>query len=61
MSSYSLDEVTKRWGRGTITAEQAIGQMLLLIRELTERIGALEKQQETRRNGGLLHTEHIGK
>lgn len=51
MGNYSLDEVIKRWERGTLTTEQAVGQMLLLIRSLSRRVGTLEKAMEAQRNG----------
>ena len=43
MGKYSLDEVLKRWEHGTLTAEQTIGQVLLLVQELSSRVGRLEK------------------
>jgi hypothetical protein len=46
-----LDEIIKRWGREEITTEQAIGQILLLIKGLSERVGNLEQRMEARRRG----------
>lgn len=43
MGSYSLDELVRRWQSGQLTVEQAIGQMLLLLKELVERMRALER------------------
>ncbi len=51
MSSYSLEEVIKRWERGKLTTEQMMGQIILLIQHLSERVGALEKAAEKERNG----------
>ncbi len=42
MSTYGLDEVIHRWDVGKLTVEQAIGQILLLIRERDERLQELE-------------------
>ena len=45
--TYGLDGVLRLWEVGKLTTEQAIGQMLLLIRQLDERvqewIGEIEK------------------
>jgi hypothetical protein len=49
MGAYNLDTVLKKWERGELTAEQTIGQILLLLRAMTERIGQLETQQEANR------------
>ncbi len=51
MGSYSYDEIMKRWRRGNLTAEQAIGQILQLIRNLSKRVGVLERRLEKQRNG----------
>lgn len=53
MGNYSLDEVIKRWERGTLTTEQAVGQLLLIARTLSRRVGALEKRAEKQRNGAV--------
>jgi len=42
MSAYDLQELIKKWEREKLTPEQAIGQMLLQLKEMTERVGALE-------------------
>lgn len=49
MSAYNLDTVLQKWERGELTTEQAIGQILLLLRSVTERVGQLETQLETTR------------
>lgn len=51
MGSYTLDEVMKRWTRGNITTEQAVGQTLLILQDIARRVGALEKIREEERNG----------
>jgi hypothetical protein len=43
MSSYSLDELITRWEQEKLTTEQVIGQMLLVLRSLTERVRELER------------------
>lgn len=52
MSSYELSQMIKMWERDQITTEQAIGQLLLHLRQLSERIGILEKRMEQGRKGG---------
>jgi len=46
MGTYGLQEVIRRWGRGQLTTEQAIGQILLLLVELHERLQKLERRRE---------------
>lgn len=50
MSSYSLEEIIKRWGRGNLTTEQAIGQILLVVQALSRRVGKLEQLAEAQRS-----------
>lgn len=42
MKRYDLPELIKRWERGNITSEQAIGQILLWVVALAERVTKLE-------------------
>lgn len=49
MGTYSLDEVMKRWRKGELTAEQAIGQILQMIQSLSQRVGKLEHRLEAQR------------
>jgi hypothetical protein len=51
MSAYDMDSLLNKWERGTITTEQAIGQILLLIQGLSQRVGNLERRMERRRAG----------
>lgn len=51
MGSYSLDEVIKRWELGKLTTDQMIGQIILLMQHLSDRVGTLEKVVEKERNG----------
>ena len=39
---YPLAELIKRWQREELTAEQAIGQMLLWLTDLSKRVQQLE-------------------
>lgn len=55
MSAYELDEVIRLWRVGKLTTEQAIGQILLLIKERDERLQELEGRVAALRqalNGG---------
>ena len=38
MSHYTLDELIERWKREQLTTEQAIGQILQLLKELERRM-----------------------
>jgi len=51
VGSYSYDEIMKRWRMGNLTAEQAVGQILQLIRNLSKRVSVLEQRMEKERNG----------
>jgi hypothetical protein len=44
MGTYGLQDVISRWEREELTTEQAIGQILLLLKELSERLGDLERR-----------------
>jgi hypothetical protein len=44
MGTYSLDELMQRWYTGDLTAEQIIGQVLQVLRELTRRVEDLENR-----------------
>ena len=41
-----LEGVIQTWGQGRLTTEQAIGQILLLLQELEERLRILERRLE---------------
>jgi hypothetical protein len=49
MSSYTLDELIKKWSKEELTPEQTIGQILLQMQTLSTRIGNLEKRSEQNR------------
>lgn len=44
-SRYDLPQLIKRWEREQITTEQAIGQVLLWLAVLAERMAKLEANQ----------------
>jgi len=45
MGTYSLEELIRRWRLGHLTMEQAIGQILLWLKDLSERLGELERDR----------------
>ena len=47
MGTYRLQELIRRLGRDQLTPEQAIGQILLLLVELHERLQKLEHRKES--------------
>jgi len=47
MSTYDFPQLIKHWGMESITSEQAIGQILLHIQSLRERVNILEKLAPT--------------
>lgn len=44
MGTYGLEELIRRWFTQDLTPDQAIGQMLQVIQELTRRIEDLESR-----------------
>jgi len=52
MGVYSLETLIRKWGLGELTAEQAIGQILLILRDLLRRVEALEER------GDKAHRKH---
>jgi len=42
MGTYPLQHIIREWGKGNMTEQQVIGQMLLLLQELREQIQHLE-------------------
>ena len=46
MGTYGLEGVIRAWEREQLTTEQAIGQILLLLQELEERIHSIERRLE---------------
>ncbi len=46
MGTCGLESVIQAWAREDLTIEQAIGQILLLLQELEERLGRVEQRLE---------------
>ncbi len=46
MGTYSLETLVRKWRLSELTTEQAIGQILLILRELVKRVEALEGKEE---------------
>ena len=46
MGTYGLEGVTRAWEQEQLTTEQTIGQILLLLQELEERLRSLERRLE---------------
>lgn len=49
MSAYDLETIVKKWERTELTTEQAIGQILLLLQSISDRVGQLEVIQAKNR------------
>ena len=43
MSTYDLDDLLRRWERGDLTAEQALGYLLQNVMTLSARLTAAER------------------
>ena len=55
MGVYDLDTMLKKWEREELTTEQAVGQILLLLQSISQRVGRVEVTQENiRRQDRLL-------
>ena len=46
MGTYGIEGVIRAWEREKMTAEQAVGQILLLLKELEERLLRIEQRLE---------------
>ena len=49
MGTYGMEGVIRAWGGGELTTEQAIGQILMLLHELEERLRSIERRLEQHR------------
>lgn len=47
MSQYNLQQFVKLWAQERLTTEQAIGQILLHLQELAERLKTLEQRMRS--------------
>jgi hypothetical protein len=57
MSNYNLDELITRWEHEKVTTEQVVGQILLLLRSMAERVGELERWR-WRQEKGETQSQH---
>ena len=57
MNPYELKEVLKMWEQEKLTPEQAIGQMLLHLQALAQRLGQVEQRLEQRNAARQLKSE----
>ena len=48
MGTYGLKGVLQAWELGKLTTEQAVGQILLLLVDLHERLTTLERRRKDR-------------
>jgi len=48
MSKYDLEQLIKMWALEQLAPEQAIGQILLQLRDLAERVSKLERTNRIR-------------
>jgi ribosomal protein L16/L10AE len=44
MGTYGLEGVLLAWKQGSLTSEQAVGQILQLIQQLEKRVAELERR-----------------
>jgi hypothetical protein len=44
VGTYPLETIIREWKTGKLTAEQTIGQILLLIQDLQKRLAELESR-----------------
>jgi hypothetical protein len=53
VGTYPLETIIREWKNGKLTTEQTIGQVLLLIQEMKERMAEIEARlfrcEQTRR------------
>ncbi|MCP4359061.1 MAG: hypothetical protein GY796_13680 [Chloroflexi bacterium] len=54
MSAYELTTLLQKWEKGELTNEQAVGQVLLMIKELSDRVGKLERRLVEKRPSNKL-------
>ncbi len=52
MGTYELEEIIRRWQQGRLTTEQAVGQILLLLRGFEARLRELERRSAAEAKGG---------
>jgi len=52
MGTYPLEFIIREWGKGNLTIEQVLGQVLLLLQQLEARVCELEHRQHTAQKRG---------
>lgn len=60
MGTYSLEHIIQEWGKSKLTEEQAIGQVLLLIQAIHERLERIEAQISPRPHPQGRHNNATG-
>lgn len=45
MGTYGLQEIIRRWKQEDLTVQQTIGQILLLLKTIEQRLEELERKQ----------------
>ena len=58
MSKYDLEQLIKLWALEQLAPEQAIGQVLLQLRDLVERVSKLERASRTRPTDATTGTQN---
>ena len=44
MGTYSLDHIVQEWGKGKLTEEQVVGQILLIIQGIQKQLALVENR-----------------
>jgi hypothetical protein len=44
MGTYSLEHIVREWGKGNLTVEQVVGQILLVIQEIQAQLARIESR-----------------
>jgi hypothetical protein len=60
MSAYKLKDVIHLWNVGKLTEEQVIGQILMLLLGVYERLGELERRESERGRRGRVSEPSTG-
>jgi hypothetical protein len=51
MGTYSLEHIIREWGKGKLTEEQVIGQLLLILQGIKKQLDLIESR--------LVHLEQV--
>lgn len=44
MGTYSIETLVRKWGRGELTLDQTVGQILLRLQDLQDTVTRLERR-----------------